>query len=301
MYPFLWWSGIVVAVLLMCLVIAVSSIYLVSGSRLGYAYQVEPAPVVIPVSEEAVATGRHIAITRGCVDCHGENLSGRVVMDDASFGRIVSANLTGGRGSRVNAFTEADWVRAIRHGIGPDNRGLVFMPSNEYFVLSDEDLGALIAYMKSVRPVHGESAVTRIGPVGRIRYLTGEVPLVAAELIDHDATPPPAPPYGPTPEYGGYLAVSCSGCHGADYTGGDIPGVPSDWPPAANLTPDPSGLGGWRQEDFARVLRTGQRPDGRQIDPAHMPWTFSRHFRDDEISALWRYFQSLEPRPMSDR
>jgi hypothetical protein len=81
---------------------------------------------------------------------------------------LAIPNLTTGAGGVGDTNTDEDWVRAIRHGVGHDGRGLALMPSAVFYYLSDEDLGALIAYLKSLPPVDNEMPGTDLGPVGRI-------------------------------------------------------------------------------------------------------------------------------------
>jgi mono/diheme cytochrome c family protein len=193
-------------------------------------------------------------------------------------------------------------VRAIRHGIGVDGKPLVFMPSHEYYYFNDDDLGKIIAYIKQVPPVDNEAPAPSPGPLFRFLFLTGELTMLApAELIDHDAPRPSAVETGETLEFGEYLAVGCIGCHGDNYSGGPIPGMPPDTPPAANLTPDPAtGLGDWTEEDFVVAMRQGKRPDGTTIDP-FMPWPNFSQMTDEELGALWLYLQSLPARPYGNR
>jgi cytochrome c553 len=93
--------------------------------------------------------------------------------------------------------------------------------------------------------------------------------------------------------YGAYLATSCAGCHGADFSGGHIAGTPPSWPDAANLTPDPSGLADWSEADFRQALRDGVVPGGRRLQTDYMPVRVTRNFTDEEISALYAYLRSL--------
>lgn len=162
--------------------------------------------------------------------------------------------------------------------------------------MSDDDLAALISYLTTLPPVDREPVESVVGPVGRALFLKGDLPLLQAEVIDHGRSDWSAPPAGPTRQYGEYLAAGCTGCHGADLAGGPVPGGPPDWPPAANLTSHPDGLGGWREEDFFRSLREGVRPDGTAIDEA-MPWRNLAHVEDDEIRALWLHLRSLPASP----
>ena len=109
---------------------------------------------------------------------------------------------------------------------------------------------------------------------------------------------------------GAYLAkiMDCTGCH----TGGALVGQPDPqlhlagssigfmipdlgyfYPP--NLTPDPeTGLGGWSEADIVRAVRTGVRPDGRELAPV-MPWRSYAALADDDAQALAAYLKGLPP------
>ena len=296
------WIGIFVGALVVLIVVAVGAFYWLSSSRLNKTYDVQPDVVTIPTDEAAIEEGERLVITRGCVDCHRENLGGAVVVDSPPTGRIIGANLTSGRGGVGANREDIDWVRAIRHGVGVDGKPLVFMPSHEYYHFNDEELGQIIAYLKQVLPVDNEQPPTSPGPLFRFLFLTGELTMLApAELIDHDAPRPDAVEVGETLEYGEYLAVGCIGCHGDNYSGGPIPGMPPDTPVAPNLTPDPvTGLGNWTEEDFMVAMREGQRPDGSTVDP-FMPWPNFSRMTDEELGALWLYLQSLPARAYGNR
>ena len=76
-------------------------------------------------------------------------------------------------------------MRTIRDGVRPDGSALIFMPSYEYRGIGPDDLGALISWIKSMPPVDTELREQEVGPLGRVLYLTGALPLVPAEMIDH--------------------------------------------------------------------------------------------------------------------
>ncbi len=198
-------------------------------------------------------------------------------------------------------MSETDLVRAIRHGVGPDGQALIFMPSYEYYFFNDADLGAMIAYIKGTPPVDSDLPPIQVGPLGRILFLAGQFPLLAAEDINHDSPRPAPVERGATVQYGAYIAVGCTGCTGEGFSGGPIPGTPPDFPPATNITPDTTtGLGAWTEADFFRALREGKRPDGTEIDP-FMPWQNSGQMADDELSALWLYLQTVPPKAYGNR
>ena len=286
------WLGRLVAGVVLMLVVVVASAYVLSARRMARVYRSDPPVPTIPTDAAAIERGAHIAAIRGCTDCHGHDLGGATFIDDPLFARLSGTNLTaGGAGGKL---TDVDRVRAIRHGVGPDGRSLLFMPAQEFHGLSDQDLGDLLAYLHSVPAVVHVPPANRVGPLGRVLFVLGKVPLLPAEIVDHAAPPPTvSSAAGPTVAYGAYLATSCAGCHGADFSGGHIAGTPPSWPDAANLTPDRSGLVNWSEADFRKALRDGVAPGGRLLQTDYMPVRVTRNFTDEEISALYAYLHSL--------
>ena len=112
-------------------------------------------------------------------------------------------------------------MRAIRHGVGRDGKAIIVMPSEAYFKIGDEDLGAMIAYLKSVPPVDNEVPRSHAGVIARIITVMSPA-LFPANLIDYDA-PRTVPPQGVTAEYGGYIGTPCSICHGQNLGGAELP------------------------------------------------------------------------------
>jgi mono/diheme cytochrome c family protein len=301
MKPFLRRGMYAVGGLFGLLAVTVGGVYGVSQSHFNQRYVVQTATLMIPSDSASIAHGMHLAHSRGCMDCHGENLGGAVFIEDPAMGRLIASNLTAGVGGVGAHFDATDWDLAIRHGVRRDGKPLMFMPSYEYAHWSDGDLIALVAYLQTVEPVDNELPSNRVGPMARALYLAGKLPLVPAEMIDHTPRERVAPAAGPTVEYGAYVAPSCTGCHGEGFSGGQIPGVPPDWPLAANITLHESGLAGWTEEDFFRALREGIRPDGTEIQQPYMPIAVTKHLHDYEIRALWAYLNTLAPRQRGNR
>jgi mono/diheme cytochrome c family protein len=279
--------------------LGVAGAFGVTSSRMNKTYDIDPVPLKVKPSPDLVERGKELATFRGCRDCHGKDLAGRLVGDNMPVMRLAGPNIT--PGGAVEDYTDEDWARAIRHGIGADGKPLRFMPSYEWTELSHRDLAAIISYARSVeaKPDAVEKGFA-VGPVGRLLYLAGELPLLPVEMIDHDAKPA-SPERGPTAAYGQYLSSACTGCHGMGLSGGKIPGVPPDWPAASNLTAHESGLKDWSFEDFETALRTGKRPDGSTINEQYMPWKLIRESSDEDIRALWKYTRKVDPKPTGNR
>ncbi len=263
------WTGIVSGGLIGLVVLAGMALYPSGLEKLTRTYPGIPvAAVNIPTDLEAVARGRHIAIVWKCTECHGEHLSGTLLTDDPFLGTIPASNLTSGTGGIGKAYSDTDWIRAIRHGIKPDSRVETFM--YDYSTMSDQDLGDLIAYLKQIPPVDAEYPTMRFGPIVPLAPAVGLF-TPAAELIDHGASRTTDPVPGATLEYGRYLSAICFECHSRNLAG---------------------KLENWKQEDFIRAVRTGVLPNGKQLSPA-MPLKTYGEMNDMELTALWLYLRSL--------
>ena len=289
------WALRIILALVILVIIVVGALYLIGGAKLDKTYSVSAAALTIPTDAASIARGQHLAFAIAkCSDCHSAGLSGKVFLDVPPF-RIVAPNLTRGAGGVGASLSDADLARAIRDGVAPDGRALLVMPSDAFSHLSDADLADIIAYVKSVPPVNNQLPASDVRPLGRILMGAGLMPPPAAAVIDHSmahgATMPPAA----TVEYGKYMAQvgGCLGCHGANLSGGEIPGVPPDYPKAQNITP--TGIGQWSDADVVRALRVGKRPDGTTIS-TFMPWPYTAQMTDVELAALVKYLRSVPPR-----
>jgi len=295
MKKFLKWVGIIFAILIGVILIAVTVIYFQTEARFTRIYETPNDTIIIPTDAASIELGKHIFQYRGCEGCHGENLEGKVYLDSPAIGKVISKNLTTGTGGVGSDMTDADWIRAIRYGIRKDGTAVLFMPATEFYYLSDEDLGAVIAYIKSVPAANNELPPSSVSLPGRmVMTLMPAVTFIPSELIPMNEPRPAAPTVGITPEYGEYLSLSCKVCHGLTMSGGVIPGFPSDWPPAPNITfGGGSSLPTWSEQDFINTIRTGKTPLQKELRAQYMPWGSYKFMSDDELKAVWVYLQSL--------
>ena len=259
------------------------------------------APVAFVSDDAAIQRGKYLYESRGCMECHGANGAGREVVNDGAGMYIRSPNISPGPGSVVKRYKEEDWVRAIRHGVSAQKHPMTLMPSRDYSRMTDTDLAALVAYVRSLPPAPGDAAVIRQPLMVQALYAFGAIK-DDVELIDH-ALPPPAPvAEAVSVEHGRYVAFMCTGCHGDGFSGGAIPGTPPDWPPAANLTPGSgSAMASYDgPEKFTAMMRTGKRPDGHPVS-AVMPFETLRNLNDTDVGALYAFLKSLPARPAGGR
>ena len=285
-------AGVVALIL-----IAAAAVYGFSEVRYRKQYAVDARPIVVPTDSVSLARGSHLAHSfGGCVECHGDNMAGKVVFDDPAVGRVYGQNLTRGRGGLGAVLTDADIVRALRHGVGRNGRALKVMPSSDFANLTETDLAAIVAWVRSRPPVDTMQPSVQVGPLGRALFVAGKLPMLHAERIDHRQSSAMTVTPSVSAEYGKYVAaVGCQGCHGTSLAGGPIPGGAPDWPPAANLTAAGS-VKDWSEAAFANFLRTGVRPNGIPANPV-MPIRMTKNLTDDEIQALWLYLKTVPTVP----
>lgn len=287
------WIGIVLGSLVGLVLVAGGVLALIGNARLNKTYDFPPSNLVIPTDVSSIARGKHRVETL-CIGCHGDDLSGISKWFDAGpIGTIDSANLTSGEGGVGREFSsDEDYVRAIRHGIDPAGKPTLMFAVPATSHLSDEDLAAIIAYLKTVPPVDHKTNGHHLSPLGKIMLSAGKLGKLPVEVVSHEAHVT-APPVGVTVEYGGYLVNTnaCSDCHGAELAGGKYPD-PSLTLISPNLTPG-GELGTWTEDQFVSTIKTGTTPHGHKLDPDLMPWKIYGKMTDNELKAVWMYLQSL--------
>lgn len=220
----------------------------------------------------------------GCVGCHGEGLKGRVMFDVPNVARVYSPNLT----EIAAKASDQQLAAAIRQGIGHDGRGLFAMPSPMYSRLSDAEVAALIAWMRSLPVVHTASEETvRPRALGRLGLATGRFSPVTEQMEKFRTQTPIG--LGPAHAAGQRIAANtCSECHGPALMGGSGP---------SGEVPDLRVVGGYDLEQFRTLMRKGEAPSGARLklmkDVAVKGFS---HFTDAEIEALYFYLDARAKR-----
>ena len=293
--------GIIFGGLSGLILVAFLALLVITMSKRSRNYDISVAAVSIPTDEAAIARGEHIVkALAGCDGCHGKDMEGMVLLEDPAILSLYGPNLTNGEGGVGSRFTTEDWVRAIRHGVDSEGKPLLLMPAQNFNEMTDEDLGALLAYIQSLPPVDNELPDQGIGPMGYLLAIS-EPGMFPAELIDHSAQAPSAIEPGVTVEYGEYLVAigTCRDCHGEQLNGRPLPPM-LDEPPARNLTPG-GDLANWTVDDFIQTVRTGVTPEGRELqEPMASVIATLQQQTDDELSAIFLYLQSLTPREFAE-
>lgn len=293
------WTGFgVLGVATLALLVALT-LFLLGSRKLSRVHTGAGRPVTVTVNAETLARGEHLVRSvSGCADCHGTDLGGQLFLDEPGFATIYAPNLTTGRGGVDASRTAAGWERALRQGVAHDGRALApMMPSEATQNLSDADLGAVVAYLRSVPPVDTTVPEPEYGPVARLLTGAGIFPL-APDLVARTERLGSVPAVAVSAPYGGYLAriAGCTTCHGASLAGGEHPAHPGLRTP--NLTSGPASS--WSLAEFRQTLRTGRTPDGTLLARELMPWPMYAGMTDDEVAALHLYLGSLRPSARAD-
>lgn len=278
------WFAIFVAGLVGIALLGVAIVYMLMGNELSRTFDGVGTKIRIPDDAASIAEGERLARLRGCNDgCHGKGVQGAVFFEVPDGTRLVAPNLA--RAARN--YTVAELELIIRHGIRPDRTSVVIaMPSIMFYHLSDTDLGAIVAFLKSQPPGDTKLPDTRVGPIGRLFFLYFKTmfgALLSADEIHHqaprlDSSRPDAAVYGR------YLAMTiCVECHGTD-----LRGAPDGFAPSLAI------VAAYSLEDFHELMRTGEPIGGRKLDlMAQVAESRFAHFTDAEIDVLHTYLRTL--------
>jgi mono/diheme cytochrome c family protein len=221
------------------------------------------------------------------------------VFSDGKFGLIVAPNITPDAETGAGLWTDDMLARAVREGISHDGRALFpAMPYKNFSRLSDEDLAAVVVYLRSIPAVRNPMPETKL--VLPFNLLVKSLP----EPVDAPVAPPDM---NNAVERGAYLArvANCITCHspmdgrgqpvaGMELAGGfKMKNAQGRELVTPNLTPDPSGISYYDEEMFVKALRTGQ-VGARRLDP-EMPWSYFRNMTDEDLRAIFAYLRSVKP------
>ena len=256
--------------------------------------------------------GRYIATAlSGCIYCHslhdwkapgtplvaGMEGAGEILPYEGLPGRIVAPNLTPDPETGAGRWTDDQFARAIREGIGHDGRALFpIMPYIHYRNMSDEDLASVVVYLRSLPAVRNPLPATEI--IFPVKYLIRSVPdPITAPVADVPATD--------KVRYGAHLAdqAGCTDCHTPQIRGQNVPGMemaggflfsgPWGRLTSANITQDPTGISYYDEGLFVDVMRTGQ-VKARKLSPI-MPVMVYKNLTDDDLKAIFAYLRTLKP------
>ena len=283
-------TGIVLGVIICIIAAFYLKVYISTEKRIHKVYTVTPQELAIQSDSATLAYGERLITTKGCNDCHGQDLGGKIFIDDPALGFVVARNLTKGKGGLPSDHSVEDWVLALKHGIRRNGKPLLIMPANEYTLLSEGDMKAIIAYCIQLPEIDRELPASSVGPLGRALTDFGKLPLLPAEMIDHSRKLAVDLKPEVSVTYGKYLSNSCRGCHRENMKGGEP--IAPGFPVVADISSS-GNPGKWTADQFMETLRTGHTPEGKDLNPQEMPWTMTKAYTDVELQALHLYLKSI--------
>ena len=249
----------------------------------------------------------HCAYCHNSIDKHarldaGEQvpLSGGLEFS-IGIAKITSPNLTPDPETGIGNVSDAKLARMLRHNVR--SSGVAAIPFMEFQNLSEEDVTALISFMRSQPPVKNQIPPREFSMLGKT---------IMSFLIKPsgpDGTPPKtSPPAQPTVERGAYLVTSvaaCAGCHtqrsqkdgsylAPKLSGGNpMQGEDGKSYTPPNITPDPKTghIYNWTEDQFVQRFRAGPLNGAG----SHMPWRAFARMSDDDLRAIFRYLKTVPP------
>jgi mono/diheme cytochrome c family protein len=283
--------------------------------------KVPPAETItVPKTAERLARGRYLAENvSGCVDCHstkdwsrysGPMVKGTEGKGGERFGGGTAPFVLYGKNitpAAIGEWTDGEVIRAITAGVSRDGTPLFpLMPYPRYAKMSREDIEAIVAYIRTLKPIANTPPP---------RELSFPMPFVV-RTMPAPASHQPVPPKTDRVAYGGYLvnAAACTDCHtpidgqgqplpgmefagGMEFTPGGVGHVRS-----ANITPDAdTGIGAWSEEQFVEKFRLYRSLEPRVLEGeeraqnTEMPWTYYATIEDDDLRAMYAYLRSRKP------
>lgn len=281
-----------------------------------------PKDAKVLATAERLERGRYLFEHRlDCGGCHSERdfsrLGGPVKPDGVGKGvvfpdemglpgRVVAPNLTPDKETGLGNWTDGEIMRAIREGVDREGNALFpFMPYPSYRSMSDEDLEAVVAYIRSLKPVHNPLPET-------------ELALPVALMIKSVPKPVEGRVVAPSPHdsvaYGKYLVTvaGCADCHtkqekghpveGMELAGGFTLRLPEGTVVSANITPDlETGIGSWTEDGFVSRFRQysdyaiSGAPKVTAESFTLMPWLAYSQMTDEDLRAIYRYLRTIRP------
>lgn len=274
------WVGVAVAVVGLFAVVVGFTLYSKGSAAASRTYAATNPIESVPNDSTLIRRGEHLSHILACRACHGDDLSGEVLVDAPPF-LAVAANVT-----PAIPYSAAELDKAIRFGIKRDGTAILpLMPAGTYADLGHDDATALIAYLLSIEPISASLPESELRPLGKL--LVGAGGINPAAEVTETASAQDRPAIAASAEYGEYLAsIVCVACHGAD-----MKGSPSH-DPSAPANPDISMAGDWPLELFESGTRRGIGTNGQELHEM-MPSKHFSHMTDLEIEALHAYFKTL--------
>ena len=273
-------AGMALLLLLALLLVAYGVIHVLSNRAVQRRYPVPLVTIAVPTDAASIAEGERLATVRGCyLACHGTQGVGDAMLDDFMLGTVNAPNLY----QAAQKYSDSELADLIRFGVRPDGQGVLVMPSQTFHGLNDQDLGRIIAFLRSLPASSGPARREQLGPVLEAAFALGKIK-TAPEQIKVTMPLPPAP--SQAAELGRYVATtSCTECHGNALEGTSNPDFTS---------PDLHIVRGYSEADFKKLMREGVALGNRQVGLMSVIAKLDlSHLTDAEIDSLYSYLHEF--------
>jgi mono/diheme cytochrome c family protein len=268
------WLGILAGTLAALILAAVAYVFVASERVVARTYDVPLTSFAASTDADAIRRGERLAAISGCNGCHGAQLQGAVMFDEPNIARFTAPNLT----QLARQYSDSELERVIRHGVKPDGTSVWIMPSAMFRHFTDEDLAALVGYVRSLPERPGVGRERTLRTLGRIGIVTEKFTPVAAQaaVVVERGTPDYSDPLS----HGRYLVMTaCTECHGEKLQG-------SDFLHAPNLIV----AGAYSDADFTRLMQTGVGLGDRDLGlMSEVAKSRFSNFSDTELQAIRTY------------
>jgi cytochrome c553 len=228
--------------------------------------------------------GERLTYVLGCRGCHGDNLQGTLfTKNHPDWGPLYASNLT----VEVPEYSDAQLDGIIRHGTHPERKTVWGMPSQIFQNLSDRDYQALVAYLRSLKPVGTKLPNPQFSTADKEDIAVGRYKPAVQMVADFKRAQPVD--LGPKYALGRYVAsVSCEECHGSNLAGDPI-----------SKTPDLVVAGTYTRGEFEKLITQGIPTGGRKLRPAMHDVAIGRfsHLTRHERHALYGYLKARAEQP----
>lgn len=284
-------KGLVIGLAVVVGTAVLGAMYVVGASEYAIRRQhdVPLTAVTVPTDADAVLRGQRVATLSGCANgCHGKSMQGELnFFNEPGVARINAPNLT----RVLREYSDSELVRLLRHGVKRDDTTAWVMPSAMFSHLSEQDLGDLIAFLRTVPERDGVPREFSAGPIGRMGMVLGKfVPIV--DQVDHSLALSKNADRSTILKMGEYLVkTSCTECHGQSLEG-------SEFLHAPNL----AIMSAYSEEAFFHLMRTGRGLGDRELglmsEVAKVRFPL---FSDDEVRAVRAYINEYVGREAPEK
>ncbi|MFT2008464.1 c-type cytochrome [Pontibacter sp. 13R65] len=285
---------------------------------------VDPAPALtVDKTSALVARGKYLANhVTVCIDCHSERdwtrfsgpvkphtegKGGEQFNQEMGFpGTFYARNITSDPQTGIGNWTDGEIYRAITTGVSRNGEPFFpVMPYQSYGKMTDADVRALIAYIRTLPPIKNEVPASK-----------ADFPMnLILRTMPANNTPTPETALNSIESKGKYLTTigACADCHtprekgtpieGMEFAGGMEFKMPNGVLRSANITPDKNtGIGSWTEEAFVKRFKDAASPEAMAttLDEGSfntiMPWSMYGGMEENDLRAIYRYLMTVEPK-----